>query len=58
MKTFKIILKSSEYYTKEIQAKDYEDALKQAKDQLWQGNFYDWDIDNEDRCVSDVEEIN
>lgn len=51
MKIFRITLRSSNYYTREVQAKDFADAKQQAEKELWHGNFVDW---GSDYVVSDV----
>lgn len=54
MKTFKIIIRSSDFFVKEIEAKDYSDAKQKAKDFIWHDRYPEWGISRSDIDVYDV----
>ena len=57
MKTFKIVIKRSTYYVREIQAKDFLDAKAKANADIWHSRYEDWGSSYEDAEVNDIEEV-
>jgi hypothetical protein len=57
MKTFKIVIRESNFYVKEIKAKDWLEAKKKTEETIWHDRYSDWGIAWVDRDVYEVEEI-
>lgn len=54
MRTYKVTIKRSNYFVKEIEAKDFEDAMNKAKLELWHSRYENWGSSYEDETIDEI----